>query len=68
MRQVHTTLSHTMRQELEELNTYHQILQEQGLLTDQIYFEVDTTDSQHCQVSYPNDCNRFIGFNDQYSI
>lgn len=62
MRQVHTTLPHTMREELEELNTYHLILQEQGLLSDSVYFNVEIEDSQHCQLSYPNDCNRFIGF------
>ena len=61
MRQVHTTLSHTMRQELEELNTYHLLLQEQNLLTDDIYFGRDE-DTEACRLSYPNDLGRFMGF------
>ena len=60
MRQIHTTYLHTVRQELEDLNTYHLLLQEQGKLTDEIYF--GTSETTACQISIPNEYHKFIGF------
>lgn len=64
-----TILLHTMRAELDELNQYHLLLQEQGLLTDEIYFNCSSSEvNENCQWSFPNDCGRFIGFTSHYSI
>ena len=37
-REIHTAYYHVLRPELEELNAYHRFLQDEGLLTDDVYF------------------------------
>ena len=59
-REIHTTYYHMVRQEMEELNAYHRLLQDEGLLTDDAYF--NNGDSEPSTGVVRPVINSFVGY------